>query len=33
MNYNTAQLHQNVLTLLPTLNSEQQVYKMIIRSV
>ena len=34
MNYNTAQLQQNVHTLLPTLNSEQQqVYKTIIRSV
>ena len=34
MNYNTAQLQQNVLTLLPTLNSEQQhVYEMITRSV
>ena len=32
MNYNTAQLQQNVLTLLPTLNSEQQVYEMITRS-
>ena len=34
MNYNTAQLQQNVDSLLPTLNSEQQqVYKTMIRSV
>ena len=33
MNYNTAQLQQNVHNLLPTLNSEQQVYETIIRSV
>ena len=26
MNYNSAQLQQNVLTVLPTINSEQHVY-------
>ena len=33
INYNTAYLQQNVFTLLPILNSKQQVYEMIMRSV
>ena len=33
MNYNTVQLQQNVLTLLPTLNSEKLIDKTVVRAV
>ena len=33
INYNTVQLQQNILSLLPTLNVEQEVYKTVVAAV